>query len=283
MNIWLGSSHPDNIYYSSNGGLNWILQYHVEDAGFVKGISFCKQNKQIGYAFCDLILNGFWNGFCLLKTTNAGLNWIRWNFVFYGYSCSDYSISVVDSNYVWFGVDDVLSDNSKIIRTTNGGVNWIINDIIAGEFAPNSIQFSDDKLTGIFAGQTYPTTWFYRTTNAGQNWNIVYSANNYYPKTLKWISGTSMIYGNSDLELVRSIDNGVSWNSMSGIPGAELRSVDAVRINPVTVYALALLYNRRVYKLLDTAIVSGIENTGSIIPKEFKLSQNYPIRLTRLQ
>ena len=276
LNVWLGTNHPSNIYHSSNGGINWVLQYHVDDTGHVVGINFCKQNKQIGYAFCHLAFNTFWNGVGILKTTNGGLNWTRWNFEYYGYSAADNSMCIVDSNYAWFGADDVLSNTSKIISTTNGGLNWAVTDINVGNDAPFTIQFSEDKKTGLFASQTNPYAWFYRTTNAGINWNIVYSTSYYYSKTMIWVPGTANIYGNSTFNLVRSINNGITWNSMSGGPGTDLQSLDAVKVNNSTIYALAVTYGRGVYKLLDSVSVIGIENTGTTIPKEYKLYQNYP-------
>jgi hypothetical protein len=274
--LWIGTFHPSEIYYSSNGGSNWSLQYHVDDTGHVVGINFCRQNKQIGYAYCHLALNTFWNGVGILKTTNGGLNWTRWNFEYYGYSAADNSMCVVDSNYAWFGADDLLSGTSKIISTTNGGLNWSVSDIIAGNDAPFTIQFSEDKQTGLFVGQTSPNEWFYRTTNAGINWDIVYTTSYYYSKTMVWVPGTSNIYGNSEFNLIRSLNNGITWNVMSGGPGSHLESMDALRIDNSTIYALAVTYDRRVYKLLDSVRVIGIENTGTTIPKEYKLYQNYP-------
>jgi len=276
LNIWLGSVHPDNIYYSSNGGMNWILQKHVADTGHIVGLEFSKQHPNIGYALATLAFNGFWNGARILKTTNYGLNWSSWDFEFYAYAAEDNSICVIDSNYAWFGASNVLGGPGKIIMTSNGGLNWNVTDINAGYFSPFTIQFSDDKKTGLFVGETPPTSWFYRTTNSGQNWNIVYTTTNYYSKTMRWIPGTTNVYGNSEFVIVRSINNGFTWSTMTGAPNSNLISIDAVRINEGTIYALAVTSNRSVYKLIDTARVIAIENSEIIIPVVFNLYQNYP-------
>jgi hypothetical protein len=63
---------------------------------------------------------------------------------------------------------------------------------------------------------------------------------------------------------------------MTGTPPSGMSSLDAVRINEGTIYALMTTIDRRVYKLLDTARIIGIENTGSAIPRKFMLYQNYP-------
>ena len=108
LNVWLGTFHPDEIYYSSNGGSNWVLQYHVADTGHVQGIMFCKQNSAIGYAYATLSFIGLGNGVRILKTTNGGINWYYWDFVNYGYLGEDNSICVIDSNYAWFGSESLL-------------------------------------------------------------------------------------------------------------------------------------------------------------------------------
>ena len=275
LNVWLGTFHPEEIYYSSNGGLNWSLQFH-EDTGHVVGLEFCKQSPQIGYASATMAFNGFWNGARILKTTNRGLNWIVWDFEFYAYHAIENSICVVDSNYVWIGVSSVSNSAGKIISTTNGGISWNVTDVNAGQVCPATIQFSSDKQTGLFVGETPPTSWFYRTTNAGLNWNIVYTTTYYYSETMRWIPGTSNVYGNSEFVIVRSTDNGLTWHNMSGAPNTALRSIDAVRINENTVYGLAVTYFKEVYKLIDTARIIGIKNPIIEIPKEFNLYQNYP-------
>ncbi len=158
LNVWLGTFHPDEIYYSSNGGSNWVLQYHVADTGHVQEIMFCKKNSEIVYAYATLSFIGLGNGVRILKTTNGGINWYYWDFVNYGYLGEDNSICVIDSNYAWFGSESVLGGPGKIINTTNGGQNWIVTDVNAGQGCTFTIQFSSDKQTGIFVGETPPTS-----------------------------------------------------------------------------------------------------------------------------
>ncbi|MEO8512226.1 MAG: T9SS type A sorting domain-containing protein [Ignavibacteria bacterium] len=276
LNVWLGTSWPEEIYYSSNGGVNWIIQCHISDTAYVEAIMFDKQNPKTGYAFADIGHNGMWSGVRIIKTTNSGQNWTIWDFENYGFRCADRSMCIVDSNHAWFGVQSVQGGGAKMISTSNGGINWIIKDVNAGAYGPFSVQFSSDKQTGLYFAQTNPTSWIYRTTNAGINWNIFYTTTFYYSKSVRWVRGTSNIYGSSEFVLIRSVDNGINWRQMTGGPGTNLESLDAVRINQGTIYALAVTYDRRVYKLLDTARVIGIENTSTSIPKEFRLYQNYP-------
>lgn len=277
--IWLGTfNNSQDLFYSSNGGVNWILQYHISDLSNVEGIMFSKTYPNLGYVFADFINNNMWSGATILKTTNNGINWYRWDFNLPGYACANGSMCIVDSNYAWFGLDSITGEPgpSKIIMTSTGGLNWNIIDVGGFADGPFTIQFADDKQTGMFVGENNPTSFFYRTTNSGFNWIPVYSINYYYSKTMRWIPGTSNIYGNSEFNIVRSANSGNSWALMWGGPGTNQTSLDAVRINNGKIYALLVTSDRSVYKLIDTAMVIGIRDPGSYEPIEFKLFQNFP-------
>lgn len=274
-NIWLGTCHPEDIYYSSNGGRSWILQHHISESAYVEGIQFSKTYPQIGYAFADLAVSSMWSGVRILRTTNSGQTWQTWEFNMYAYHCAGKSMSVLDSNYAWFGAENVLGGGFKIISTTNGGLNWIITDFTACEYGPHSIQFSQDRRTGLFQGNTGPASWIYRTTNGGINWDAVYSANDFYAISSKWIQGTSNIYTTSGSTMLASSDNGLNWTQLYNTP-VYIEDMDAVRINDRTIYGLIVTWDRQVYKLIDTNVVVGIKKQENVIPKGYSLSQNYP-------
>jgi hypothetical protein len=278
LNIWLTTYFPQDIFYSSNGGINWLLQYHIADIGSIGvDIIFSKKFPNIGYTYLGYVSGGHYAGVRILKTTNSGQNWNSWIFNLPGYASAGPSMCMVDSNYAWFGVDSLPETSiKKIIMTSNGGINWQIIDVGPFWAGPETIQFSDDKNTGVFVAQNNTVSYIYRTTNGGFNWTPVYSMSNYYSETMRWIPGTSNIYGNSEFILVRSTNNGVNWSIMTGGPGTHLKSMDAVRINDETIYALAVTWDLRVYKLLDTARPIGVKPIGTEIPNYFSLSQNYP-------
>ncbi len=186
---------------------------------------------------------------------------------------------MIDSNYAWFGADSVDypgGQTKKIVMTSNGGTSWQIIDVGPFVNGPYTIQFSDDKNTGVFVGDDVPVAHIYRTTNSGFNWTPVYSMYEYYSETMRWVPGTCNIYGNSERALLRSTNNGINWSVMSGGPGSHLTSLDAVRINVATIYALAVTSDLRVYKLLDTASPIGIKSILTEVPEKFGLYQNYP-------
>ena len=273
---WLGTFYPEEIYFTSNGGANWILQAHISDTAFVDGIMFSKKFPNIGYSFADIGHNGLFEGVYILKTTNSGLNWNSWEFDFPDFFCAENSISVIDSNYAWFGLQNLTENTSKLVMTSNGGINWNIIDINNGNYSPISLKFSSDEQTGLYF-YVNNTTRIYRTTNSGFNWTPIFTINSYFfPYAMKWVIGTSNIYADDENTVIHSIDNGITWSQMTGINSSVLISLDAIKINNGTIYALALDQYGMIYRLLDTARVIGIEQLGTTLPKKFSLSQNYP-------
>ncbi|HJY63836.1 MAG TPA: T9SS type A sorting domain-containing protein [Ignavibacteria bacterium] len=275
--VWLGTFWPEEIYFTSNGGINWVLQCHISDTANVRGIKFSSKNPEIGYAFADIGHSGTYYGVHILKTSNSGLNWVRWEFEFPFYYGATNSLAVKDSDYAWFGLGCLSFGLSKIIMTSTGGANWNIYDVEGGFAGVNTLQFSSNGLTGLYVSADVNLSQIYRTTNSGLNWSPIYSMGYYYySRSMKWVSETSNIYTNDYSSVLRSIDNGLNWSFMTGVNSTHIASLDAVKINASSVYALAVTSEGEVYKLLDTARIIGIEKMGTFIPKEYLLYQNYP-------
>lgn len=273
---WLGTGWPEEIYFTSNGGTNWLLQYHLSDTAYVREIMFSKKYPEIGYAFGDLAYGGTWHGARILRTSNGGLNWTKWEFEFNDIMPAENSMAVIDSNCAWFGLNNIWSTQSKVIMTSTSGTTWNIYTVNGGFSGPTGIQFSSDKLTGLY-GAPDDVSYIYRTTNSGINWTQIYFINNYsYFNTLRWITETCNIYANTSDYVLRSVNNGLNWSYMTGINSAQLISMDAVKINPGTIYAMIVSNTRKVYKLLDTVRPIGIENPVKSIPMKYELYQNYP-------
>ena len=272
---WLGTGWPEEIYFTSNGGVNWILQYHLSDTAYIEEIMFSKKYPEVGYAFGDLAYEGTEHGVRILRTVNGGLNWTKWEFEFSNHMPADNSMAVIDSNYAWFGLDNIWSGQSKIIMTSTGGLTWNIYDVNGG-YGPGDIQFSSDTRTGLYMCSDNISS-IYRTTNSGINWSPIYTMNGYYFfNTIRWVTQTCNIYACApDFEL-RSTNNGLNWSYMTGINSTQLHTMDAVRINSGTIYALAVDLNGEVYRLLDTVRPIGIENPVKTIPMKYVLYQNYP-------
>jgi photosystem II stability/assembly factor-like uncharacterized protein len=140
---------------TTDGGANWFRQVS-NTVWDIEAIQFL--NSETGYAIGDSQI--------VRKTTNGGTNWLTLNAgVLPAYS-SFYSLHFMDTEtgYIAGG-----NPGECILKTTNGGNNWIKQHESTGTGrALFAIRFIDAN-TGYAAGLNQ---WFYRTTNAGLNWDV---------------------------------------------------------------------------------------------------------------
>ncbi len=159
--FWLvsSSSLTGGVFFTSNGGTNWIQQY---SAGSQNPEKIYMYNARIGF------ISDNSGSSSIRKTTNGGLNWnMNVNGQWY------FDITFADSLTGWY------SAASNIYKTTNGGVNWILQNVPSG---PNLLNLGINKLSLLSkdtlwaAGNAtfYPNSQvraiLLRTTNGGNNW-----------------------------------------------------------------------------------------------------------------
>ena len=277
---WLGTD--DGImFHTINGGVNWVKQADFRPYSFFDGIAFSAKYPNIGYAFADSASGNNYYGVIVLKTTDWGLTWVHMNYSVPGYTGAETCISIVDSDCVWLGLLPSTGDTSKIMNTTNGGLDWQLRNAPGGTEGPVHVQFSDDKMTGVYInGQGIQNAHIYRTTNGGVTWTVVFSFNGLLPSNetnIVWMSGTSNVYAqNSGSDgIFRSTDNGSTWHNINNVNSFYL--LGAVKLNASTIYLSGKHEpSDSVYKMIDTSRIFGIENIGTSLPNKYHLSQNYP-------
>ena len=212
----------------------WITQFSGTPS-LLRDVEFL--NRSTGWIVGD---NGI-----ILKTTNAGTNWISIANPAVGKPL--FSIHIVDSNicYVvgWFetiikttnGGNDwiVIRNNAwgfgssydavffvdentgwiagtgqKVLRTTNGGDSIITDPLFAGNLHD---MYFKDALTGIVTGSG---TDMFKTTNGGLNWyNIVmpigFRIPNFYK--LSFVNDLTGWVAGSDRRIFKTFDFGETW------------------------------------------------------------------------
>ena len=213
--VWaVGSPDSTNyalIYFSDNGGENWVRQGEGQDA--LLGLDLADvwavdENTVWAVAEQNVIL----------KTTDGGANWFRVPPPTQRTGASLSSISIIGKTDIWIS-------GSVVYHSTDGGNNWtsiqspvLSNSNLQGIHAINSnIVYGVGSYNGTGRG------FIVHTTDGGQTWDSIVPADNF--NINEWIGVTSsdpnniVVYGGRS-HYVYSQDGGQSWkNDSTGIPG----------------------------------------------------------------
>lgn len=162
--------------------------------------------------FVDLN-NGFvFNANNLWKTTNGGTNWVN----VYSHTSNFEDVYFVDSNNGW------AITQQNILKTTNGGLNWTINNNYWSGLTLSKMTFKSLN-TGIIITNDGRSL---STTNGGVTWTlntnpVESNVSSWQFKKLLYIANTNNILlayrsnGTTLVKLIKSIDNGISWTTIS--------------------------------------------------------------------
>ncbi len=268
------------IYKTTNTGSNWILIDSTGGtSGYFNGIQFSKSNPQFGIAFSNPP-DGAGNPFFLLRTTNAGSNWVRQSPPgISGSTGTFYSLFTIDQLFYGFLAFNVNPGFINPYITNNGGSNWQFSQVNIPFQAQCGLAFSDDKQTGIIVGANIPE--ISRTTDGGITWNTVNTNSQISGFAgVTWISGTNTVFINADSNtdeqtILRSDDGGITWNSQTTTKTTGLRQIDYARYNNV-IFAYCVAKKGEILRSRQTIQPTGISQLSNTIPGKFILKQNYP-------
>jgi photosystem II stability/assembly factor-like uncharacterized protein len=169
----------------------------------------------------------------ILKTTNAGANWII---------LRENSLGV-DFNGIWFFNENTgivaggvyaTSKTGKILRTTNGGNNW--DSLIINGNCFRALYFINSN-TGFAGGwiNSLTSSPIYKTTNGGLSWNLTSPINSYGVEDFYFINdNTGWATGDGSLNeiVIKTTNGGNDWNIISSsFSGVWLCSVVFVNTN----------------------------------------------------
>jgi photosystem II stability/assembly factor-like uncharacterized protein len=218
-----------------NGGVNWSrlttnYSYDLTDIFFF--------NIYTGWA-CGGVSNYPGIGlFSVLKTSNGGVNWFV---VLNSYSLPGSYISSFNSvyfiNYLtgFVGVTTTTGfvSGGYLIYTSNGGTNWQQINPSKSNTCLTFIDPSTGYLLSHYADDMqHDTSYFYRSTDSGINWNMLSKYPRYRFKDCKfindntgWIAGTRYqgitFYGT----VFKSTNGGINWLENTVTGSDEMNSV----------------------------------------------------------
>jgi photosystem II stability/assembly factor-like uncharacterized protein len=186
-NGWaVGGSNFDSseILHTTNGGAKWEQQ-----TGEVN-------NRRFKSVFFTTVSTGYIAGDeTIMKTTDAGANWLSQTAPNYDYNCVMFS----DASNGWAVAGNSLAV-SAVVRTQDGGASW---SSVSTGFSTifNGVWFFNPD-TGIVVGASGTIL---RTTNAGATWSSVGDSSfgtlndvHFTDTDNGWVTGTDNILGTTD-------------------------------------------------------------------------------------
>jgi photosystem II stability/assembly factor-like uncharacterized protein len=197
-NIGFATRAHSDIYKTTDAGETWIEISSITEA--VYDLYFLDEN------------NGFITGEhgATFKTNDGGNTWTSILFQNgYVYNTSMYGIYFQDNN-----IGYAIGARGRIIKTTDGGNNWVSH-------SDNYNDFNDLKIFDSGTGFARSGNNYYKTTDFGDNWSYISSANHYtYCSGFYFVNenigysiggGTNSISG----DVFKTTDGGNTWNQLN--------------------------------------------------------------------
>jgi photosystem II stability/assembly factor-like uncharacterized protein len=298
------------VFYTSNGGLNWIQQPTNTNYKIVK-LFFLDVNRGWAVSWAEAGDNPFF-GTYFLKTTDGGTSW----------SIDQYREEGVFLRGIYF-VDTLKGFAGgfpgKFIMTTDGGANWENANIDSGAFAyfpATNFNFYNKQYGFACGGHIDVAGVIWRTTNGGGSWQSlgvgpepVYAIHFFDSLNVLAVGG-DFEYG---VSVVRTTDAGEIWDykeiGVFGVATAVSFRTDNEGWAPLsfaqaiistvdsgsTWFDTATVNNTSIYDLMFTDSLTGyaVGELGAILkykyqkpvgaekiglkpPADFVLYQNYP-------
>ena len=187
------SSDTSYILKTTNGGDDWFINYRAPSFIF-RRVQFLNNNT------------GYVAGQNLIKTTNAGLNWLPVNT-----SLFIEDIHFISNDTAWYA--DPNSFAGGVYFTSNGGVSWV-QQFSGGNQNPDRIYMLNGA-TG-FMSKNGGSPNIYRTTNSGINWSI--NVSGHYMRDMKFADALTgwYSYGNNAYKTTNAGNNWIVQPLPSG-------------------------------------------------------------------
>jgi photosystem II stability/assembly factor-like uncharacterized protein len=198
----VAASDSGYLMKSTNGGNNWIIiNSGLSDVWLPRFL-----NSTTGWAAGA--------GPSILKTTNSGFNWSIYNFGFMNSSVTSYcflnqNTGYLTTYYYVYSPPNPVYD-SRVYRTYDGGMNWVQQFSQVGYTGINfgCIQFFNPD-TGIVLDKHNSS--ISKSTNAGINWNSIYSESiincKFYNHLTGYAAGGFYTYG----RILKTTNGGYNW------------------------------------------------------------------------
>lgn len=198
------------IFSSADGGDNWSDQSDVTSSRLFAVHS----NGSVWYA----VGVDFTTGLAVIIRNTTG----TWEVVVNTIPCRLIDVFVIDNNNVW-----VVAINGFAYRTTDGGVSWTLEDQIVTGLQIATIWFTNSS-EGYIGASSTTTTSILKTTNGGDDWNVVHTLSDPVIDIFFINSQKGYAVHSLGIEVTTSGGGTGTWSSLSTIPPGIILGIDAI-------------------------------------------------------
>jgi len=217
--LWaLGSN--SHVIKSTDFGLTWNL-FPFTVPSSIYGLK-CFSDR--GYALTR-------NGDVYLTPDGTGRTW--------EYLTSTGQNDSYDMYFINSTTGFILKENRHIVKTTDGGVSWqtVLSPVpFSSRNKVGGITFGDQNTGYVwFSLNDYGEYYVYKTTDAGENWNQVYTTGGpgYISGDIIFFDTDTGVLLGPDRWMMRTTDGGLTWvsaNANNFPPGFESRDFEGVAL-----------------------------------------------------
>lgn len=219
----LDSTNYALIYFSADGGENWIRQGEGQAAlkgAILNDVWAIDENTVWVVAAQNVIL----------KTTDGGKNWFRVQPPTSDSNAALCSISIIGKTDIW------ISGN-VVYHSADGGNNWtsIQSDVLTNKYLQGIHAVNSDIIYVVGSPIGLTRGFIARTQDGGQSWDSIVPKNGY--NKYEWIGVTAsdlqniVVYGQLS-HYLSSNDGGQSWknDSIEGTGGTDGADINCLKM-----------------------------------------------------
>ena len=270
------TNNEHELYYTSNSGQNWILKLSADSSSQLL-FDISRSNPAFIYATSS----NFWTPVNRIhKSSDYGSTW-QTQIIVLDSADSPVDLVITDISHIWIGINCYDNcTNLKYMYSINGGVSWLIRILpqVSNNHYLSSPRMKSDNLFGLMVSYGY-YSYIFKTTDSGLNWT---SPQYFFTEPedfqdLKNVDGSSVWYCATCRRVLKSTDDGVSWNPMTiSVPDTDLLRPMQIIKTGNKVHAWITSRYGKLFKLTEDFVPFGIQTISNQIPMKFSLSQNYP-------
>ncbi|RMA64542.1 YCF48-related protein [Ulvibacter antarcticus] len=214
---WAANGPSANVYKTTDGGLSWEFQFHVNGSYF-RNIEFIDEN--IGFLGT---LDGLF-----YKSTDGGDSWEPVPLP--GNPDAICGMDAIGTSVI-YGCGSWFSP-AYVIKSTDAGSNWDFTDMSSFASALVEVLFIDEN-HGYASGSHASGGVILETTDGGDSWTEIYNSGmpGDYVWKLQLMENNTYIYGsiqsNSVGKLIKSFDSGATWVQKDA-PEASIQAIGFV-------------------------------------------------------